>query len=172
MKRILIAIAVLAAGCTAADSPSAPAADTRDGQIRYETTMCFGTCPVLDVMARMDGTVTFSGFRPRVSEGDAQVTETYQVDPAVLKQLVSDLEEGGFSALLDNYNGADVCPQLATDGPSKIVTVQAGSIDKRVNYYTHCWGFEDEAKVKAMLAEVERVLMIDEKTAAYLPTDR
>ncbi|MBX3563660.1 MAG: hypothetical protein KF730_03690 [Sphingomonas sp.] len=59
------AVALALAGCARdgrPDLPDAPVAIEGDS-IRYETSACFGACPIYVVTLRPDGTGTFEGKR-------------------------------------------------------------------------------------------------------------
>jgi hypothetical protein len=104
------------------------AAQEGEVAVTLERTACFGTCPIYKVTIYTDGTVVFEGERFVTAEG----TQTLQIEPEVVQQLVEGFEAAGYFEWDDEYTEMTVSdlPTIITsvtrDGETKQITRYAG----------------------------------------------
>jgi hypothetical protein len=99
---------------------AAPMAD--DDQVILERAGCFGACPVYEVRIYATGLVQFTGVSFVCEKG----AHTAQIDPVLARDLLSDLNGGGFRELAWN-TGA-----LLADAPSTFTTLVRGGHSLRL----------------------------------------
>ena len=124
-----LALALLAGGCTT--RPEGPAAIESEA-ISYETSPCFGACPVFKVTVRPDGTGMFEGKRFTAVSGE----RSFRLSPAQYRAFAEQLaplrpREGSVRV------SGDECRQVATDLSAAEVTwfSQIGNSQSYYLYY-------------------------------------
>jgi len=167
---------LLTVGC-ASEPATTPAQASDTARITYASTMCFGTCPIIDASLAADGTLSITGVRPDFSRSVADTPEkTVEADlgPAAFEALYAYLDEQDVWSLTGTYSG-DVCGLEATDHPSWTLTVEGkageGARKAHIRYYTGCHNFPQEQQLKALFAEVREQMKIDRFIETELPTD-
>lgn len=120
VNRVIAAtmLATGAAGCTAPAALSPTASDN----IRYETSACFGRCPVYVLTVARDGHGSFEGKRFTAATG----ARTFTVTPAQFAAFAAALapfRPEGERALVPGRPG---CERAATDQPSVEITWSDG----------------------------------------------
>jgi Domain of unknown function (DUF6438) len=116
------------------------------GSVRLSRGMCYGTCPVYEVVLRREGTASWRGeaFTERLGEFEGQV------DAADFLRLASFIERAGFFGWEDEY----VAP--VTDNPThELEVVRDG--DRRL------W-----ARASAVSTATRSVLVIPRKAAGLM----
>ena len=108
---------------------------TQIDAITLERTSCFGTCPVYKVTVRRDGSVAYDGKQFVRVTGH----RTHKIPAEQFQKLAREIQRIGFFNLKDKYSSKenpDGSIEVVTDQPSRITTVRAGKLHKRVeNYY-------------------------------------
>jgi len=103
--------------------------------ITLERTLCYGTCPVYKVTVRRDGTVTYDGKQFVRATG----RRMRKIPARQFQELASEVLRVGFFDFKAKYsykNNPDGSAEFITDQPTRITTVRAGKLHKRVeNYY-------------------------------------
>ncbi len=140
-KAVIMGLAAMAAsGLTAC----AAIGDPQDGQpvalesetIRYETTPCFGTCPVYAVTIAPDGKGTFEGKRFTAVTG----IRTFQATPAAYRAFAARLapyRPAGSEMLYQP--GTPNCDNAPTDAPSiDVVWSELSGGRQHLNFYYGC----------------------------------
>ena len=105
--------AVMLGGCATTGGGGRP---TQEATIRYETTPCFGTCPVYVVTVRPDGSGTFEGKRFTAVTG----TQSFTASPAEVRRFAAALAPYRPASGERLYRqGTALCgPQMVSDMPS------------------------------------------------------
>lgn len=149
--RTIAALATIAltGGCATTNTApmaSAPIAIESES-IRYETSRCFGTCPVYAVTVQPDGRGTFEGRQFTAVTGIRE----FRVTPAQYR---------AFAAKLAAYRptqgerviepGSEACGNAATDMPSvEVRWSELSGASQRLSYYFGC-RMEDSAMRDAL----------------------
>ena len=94
--------------------------------ITLERTPCFGACPVYTVTILDDGTVTYTGER----FVDVTGTQTSQIDPEIVAQMVQAFEDAGYFDWNETYDTMTI-----TDLPSVITSVTRDGETHRITRY-------------------------------------
>ena len=121
---ILIAVTVIATGCTRTQTPRPN--NLEDVVITLERTACFGTCPIYILTIYGDGTVVYEGISFVKVEG----VITTSISEDKIKQLVSEFQKIDYFSLKDNYEEHN-----ATDMPSTITSYTVDGKKKTVSHY-------------------------------------
>ena len=191
MHRFLVTIIAIIF-CTSASAQSEQVWDADDDEalfIRYSSTICYGTCPVVDIYAFEDGGVVFRGSRPirdlpqeRPRSKDASLTMKYfqnnfvydhiKRDPNSFYALLNELEDAGIFELDERYASSDTCGEWVTDLPSEILEVHTTNRWKKVVYYHGCLVFEDEAVVKNIMEIVATKLSLQYFIDEHIPPQK
>jgi hypothetical protein len=140
-KAAIMALAAMTAvglaACATIDGPQAgqPVALERE-TIRYETTPCFGTCPVYAVTVTPDGKGTFEGRSHTAVTG----IKSFQTTPAVYQAFAARLapyRPAGNETLYQP--GTPNCGNAPTDMPSvDIVWTELSGGRQHLNVYYGC----------------------------------
>ncbi|RYY27177.1 MAG: hypothetical protein EOP62_08475 [Sphingomonadales bacterium] len=133
--------ALALAGCARDPAPTLPPAPPiaiEGDSIRYETSPCYGRCPVYAVTVRPDGTGIFEGKKFTAVEG----TRAFELSAAEYKAFADKLQpyrpETGTRRIAP---GEISCGQAATDLPSVEVTwTRAIGDSQGLYYYFGCRG--------------------------------
>ena len=94
--------------------------------ITLERTPCFGFCPTYAVEVREDGTVTYNG----IANVDVEGEQIGQVDPEIVKQLVSAFVALDYFSLNDTYTD-----RYVTDMPSTLTSITMDGVYKGIDRY-------------------------------------
>ncbi len=97
---------------------------------------CYGRCPIYDLTIEPDGKVLFEGkFWTKIT-GKAEDKLTVEQST----QLFTEVEKANFFSLESNYNyNSKNCPDLATDLPSVILSIQINKKSKTIEHYLGCF---------------------------------
>jgi hypothetical protein len=114
----MMAMLVLAAGCTPVELRSPPAAGApmaiEGDSISYATGPCYGTCPVYRVTIRPDGTGTFEGERFTAVTG----SRDFRATPDTYRRFAAALEPYRADGERRVEMGSPDCGPAPTDMPS------------------------------------------------------
>jgi acetamidase/formamidase len=125
-----------------------------DDLITLERTACFGTCPIYQVTIASDGAVTFEGRQYTKTKGIAKA----QISSDDFRQLVAEFEKIDYFSLPDNYApGTAVCPQMITDLPSAITSIQLNGKAKGISHYLGCGNSGALPKLSALERKIDEV---------------
>jgi hypothetical protein len=158
MKLILAtATLTLLAGCATTGGAPSQAAET----IRYETSPCFGACPVYVVTVSSDGGGTFEGKRFTAVTGERAFTVTPAQFAEFRRQLAPFRPTDGERRIA---SGEADCGSMITDQPSAAVTWSGGDAPPAsLSLYYGCTA-PDLAAMKTALRSAPEALPI----AAYI----
>lgn len=133
MTRLLLPLALLLPGCAMKDEapPAHHQPDALDS-IRYETSPCFGTCPVYSVTVSRAGNGTFQGQRFTGAAGTETFAVTREQFEAFAKALAPYRGKTGGQA------GGGNCPRMHTDDTGVRVTWTA--TNGRIQTLSHYFG--------------------------------
>lgn len=141
------------AGCTGgsggAPEPGQPSDTTVSADsIVLERTVCFGFCPAYRLRIAGSGQVHFALTHPRDS---MSVPQTDSIAPSAVLALLREAREIGFFDLPAEIDPAhpDVCPVVATDHPSAIITIAHEDSVTRVHHYHGCYAERDGEPAEA-----------------------
>ena len=121
---ILIAVIMIAAGCTWAKTPMSE--ELEGVKIMLERTECFSTCPVYKLTIYGDGRVVYEGIRFVQVEGIIKAT----ISEDKIKQLVLEFKRLDYFSLDSSYEEFN-----ATDMPSAITSYTVNGKTKTVRHY-------------------------------------
>jgi len=144
MKKILITVICLSLiGCssslpTVQNTPSYP-----DLLIKLQRDVCFGTCPIYNLIVHFDGKVEYEGVAFVKIEGK----QSSQISPAQIEELVNAIEAIDFFSLKDQY------PPSVTDMPFIQLSITLNGQSKTIQHYGLLACGEEEALKK--LCELE-----------------
>jgi hypothetical protein len=132
MRTLRIWLLFLALPCSGfAAAPNAVQIDS----ITLERTSCYGTCPVYKLTVRRDGTVTYDGKEFVKVTGH----RSHRIPAEQFQELVREIQRIGFFSFQNEYlskRNPDGSMEIITDQSTRITTVRAGNLRKRVkNYY-------------------------------------
>jgi hypothetical protein len=146
MIRGLVAAVALAASACAAQvgNPPPPTAGTVEA-IRYETSQCFGVCPVYVLTVRSDGSGTFEGIRHTAVTGTRNFTVTRQQYSAFRSRIEPFLPAQGERRIAEPN-----CTSIATDLPSVDITVTQKGPQRHLYIYYGCDMDRNEAMFEAL----------------------
>ena len=122
--------------------------------IAFETSPCFGACPVYRVTVNRHGLSTFTGIRFTRVVG----RRAFRVTPAqfaAFERQLAPLRPAGERIMRDQ----DQCASIATDMPSVDVVWQAGRATSHLNYYFGC-DMEKNRDLATRLRKVSALLPI------------
>lgn len=148
-KIVLIPVAALAAGIA---SPAAAQVTS----ISYETTPCFGFCPVYRVTVNADGSGLFEGLRHSQVQGERR----FRITRARFRAFVARLATARPARGDISYDHATRCQGAGpppTDMPSIIVTWTEGRRRQTLRYYGGC----NVPRVRRALDEARGLLPIE-----------
>ncbi|MBA17560.1 MAG: hypothetical protein CMN73_14595 [Sphingomonas sp.] len=154
-------LALMLAGCATNDSglpvPSGPIA-TESESISYETSPCFGRCPVYRVTVRPDGTGVFVGERFTQVEGEQAFTLTPQQYEAFKAKLAPYRPETGERRIAP---GTPECKLAATDLPRVSVQWTRPIGDSQSLYFYYGCDMEKNATMAQALGDAVDLLPIE-----------
>lgn len=129
MRSIAILAAALLAGCTTTSGESSPAPQS----VRFETTPCFGSCPVFVVTISADGHGIYEGGRFVKTKG----THEFAATPAQVKAFYDRIRP--FRPHGEKTYNYGNCPvPVATDSPSVNVSWTSKAGSDALNWYLGC----------------------------------
>ena len=120
--------------------------------ITLERTTCFGTCPAYKLTIFDDGKVVFEGKKFVKHKG----REEGQITKAQLDELVRAFNRINYMKLDDEYVG-DRCPDMWTDYPSAITSINQKGQVKRINHYLGCRGLTVLDQLTALENKIDEV---------------
>lgn len=164
-RGIITAIALALSGCAAtpAQNPPPPTAGMAQ-TIRYETSQCFGVCPVYVLTVRSDGTGTFEGKQHTAVVGTRAFNFTPQQFAEFRSRIEPYLPAGGERRIAEPN-----CTSIATDLPSVDITVTQKGPQQHLYVYYGCDMERNEAMFKA-LQEAPMVLPVREFIGSPQPS--
>ncbi|WP_417462872.1 DUF6438 domain-containing protein [Kordiimonas sp.] len=159
-------VALMLAACATGGDGTSDAADgvgdvARDPSpmhyVKLSEGPCFGACPVYDLTIRGDGRITFHGNRFSKLSGQ----HLAQRSVGQFLEVLETLRMQKFTELDGAYDRMS-CKMPATDHPTVTIEVRTAEINKSVQWYTGCRGFEDRRKLERLVDELRRVMDVDE----------
>ena len=151
MKRLwIVPFAILAA--TAGPAPAAAQVTS----ISYETTPCFGFCPIYRVTVRADGSGLFEGGRHSQVQGERR----FRISRARFRAFVARLAPTRPARGDISYDRSTRCQGAGappTDHPGIIVTWTEGRRRQTLHFYTGC----RNPDIRRALDEARRLLPIE-----------
>ena len=154
---ILILAAVVAAPAAAQPARAAPES------ISYQTSPCFGRCPVYTVTVYSNGRAIFEGVRFTTVTG----TRNFRITPRqylAFRRHLAPLHPASGSV---RYAGRDRCESMATDLPSAEVTWRGPRGEQQLHFYYGC----DMQKNRAIADRLRRAPGLL-PVSAYIGTSR
>ncbi len=130
---ITIRIALARQNSQTPDLSSLSDADRKAVTIRFERTLCYGSCPAYTVTVHGDGRVEYAGKKYVKTTG----AQEGRIEPAAIKALVAEFTRAKFLTLPDYAEEKCAC-RRCTDMPSAVTEIAAGSVTHRVNHYYGC----------------------------------
>jgi hypothetical protein len=133
MRRFILGLLLAATACV----PRKPTAEAPSNSpaISLERTPCFGGCPVYRVSVTADGVVSYEGVAGVRHQGPA----SKRIPPGQVSALMSELERAGYFSFAPRFTPADpACGRYATDSPSAITSVTAGTRSHRIEHDYGC----------------------------------
>ena len=129
MRSIAIFAAALLAGCATTSGADTPAPRS----VRFETTPCFGSCPVFSMTISADGHGTYEGGRFVKTKG----THEFTASPAQVKAFFDRIRP--FRPRGEKTYDYGHCPvAVATDSPSVHVRWTSVAGDDALDWYLGC----------------------------------
>ena len=122
--------------------------------ITLERTGCFGTCPTYKLTIFDDGKVLFEGKEWVKHKG----REEGQITKAELDGLVREFNKINYMKLDDAYGIDDRCPDMWTDYPSAITSLNQNGQVKRINHYLGCRGLTVLDQLTALENKIDEVV--------------
>ena len=152
-----IAAMLALAGCASGgERPGTPVAIQEDA-ITYQTSPCFGACPVYSVTVRPNGTGVFIGKRFTAVDGERAFKATVAQYQAFASRLLPFRPKRGDVRYAP---GEPNCGAAATDMPSVDVSWRSGWDDTRhLSFYFGC-GMEEKRAMREALAHAPDALPI------------
>lgn len=145
------------AGRSVMRSDQPPSADS----LTLERTRCFGSCPAYRITVTRSGRINYETRQPR----DTMGTVVSSTATSTLPYLVARAMRVGFFALpREIAKDPELCPRIATDMPSAVVTIFTQDSAKTVIDYHGCFVGTDLsmptrlAKLRDFEAEIDSVL--------------
>lgn len=131
-----------------------------DDMISIERGYCFGPCPVYRATAYGDDRIVFEGKKFVIADGVRE----------------RKLDAGGFARLVEIARRHDImsmdtkwpdekglnCPEPPTDLPTVTVEIDAAELARSVKFYEGCAGAPGADRVKAMVADLDKALALDD----------
>jgi hypothetical protein len=156
----MVGLALALGGCTqpggAASPAGAPVAIEADS-ISYETSPCFGACPVYSVSVRPDGHGVFTGKRFTAVTGERAFTLTRAQYEAFATRLAPYRPQSGEVRYAP---GEPNCGLAATDMPAVDVTwTRAIGDAQHLSFYFGC-GMDENRSMREALAHAPDALPI------------
>jgi hypothetical protein len=150
-------------GC-AGGSPVSQSASTRssgdvpsDTVITLERSICYGPCPVYQLIIYADGKVVFEGKENVKKTGRMEG----RISRAQVRELLTAFEQLDYFKLKDNYSEKD-CPQMWTDYPSAKTSLLINGRSKTVNHYHGCQGLEILEKLTKLETRIDEAVNVDQ----------
>jgi len=122
--------------------------------ITLERTRCFGTCPAYKLTIFDDGKVLFEGKEFVKHKG----REEGQITKAELDGLVREFNKINYLKLDDEYGTDDRCPDMWTDYPSAITSINQNGQVKRILHYQGCRGLTVLDQLTALENKIDEVV--------------
>lgn len=127
--------------------------------ITLQRTSCFGTCPAYKITIYDDGKVLYEGMRDVRHEGKA----TSQITKSDLEALVREFEKIDYLNIDENYtDDPKNCPELWTDNPSAITSLNWKGKTKTVRHYYGCSGSKVAEQLTALEDKIDKVVNTDQ----------
>ncbi|QIG79420.1 DUF6438 domain-containing protein [Stakelama tenebrarum] len=159
-------MALMLAGCATTGGNEAPPSGpipTESESIRYQTSGCFGRCPVYQVTVRPDGTGTFVGERFTQVSGERDFTLTSAEYEAFKAKLAPYRPESGMRRIAP---GTSECENVATDLPSVDISWTRPIGDSQSLYFYYGCDMEENAQMAQDLGEAAELLPIQKLVGA------
>lgn len=129
MRSIAILAAVLLAGCTTTSGADRPAPQS----VSFETTPCFGSCPVFSMTIDANGKGTYEGGRFVKVKGRHEFTASPEQVRAFFERI------GAFRPQGEKHYDYGNCPvAVSTDSPSVNVTWNSAGGADALYWYLGC----------------------------------
>ena len=139
---IPVALALWLLGCTHSVRPGETA--FLPDSIVLERTLCLGTCPAYRLRLSRGGHVVFESRNP----GDTARQERDTIAPTAIAELTEMADSIGFETLPDTIaRSRALCPDMASDHPTAIVSIYRGVRSKRVVDYHGCFARSDHSTI-------------------------
>lgn len=123
--------------------------------ITLERTHCFGECPVYKITIYDDGSVVYEG-KDYVKHKDRA---TSQITKSELDELIREFEKIDYLNLDENYaSSAKNCPELWTDNPSAITSLNWKGKTKTVRHYYGCRGSKVAEQLTALEDKIDKIV--------------
>lgn len=122
--------------------------------ITLERTTCFGTCPAYKLTIFDDGKVLFEGreFVKHKGKAEGEITK------AQLEELVREFNHINYMKLDDEYGIGDRCPDIWTDYPSAITSINQNGQTKTILHYQGCRGLTVLDQLTALENKIDEVV--------------
>lgn len=130
----MVALAALAACSKPETRPGPPPPAAKPLTISYETSPCFGFCPVYRVTVSADGKGSFTGIRNTAVTGDRDFT----VSPAQFDAFAKALAPYRPSGTKRIVPGEPDCKMAATDLPGVKIGWSGTGPDSNLDFYYGC----------------------------------
>jgi len=122
--------------------------------VTLERTACFGACPEYKVEVDAQGAVKYEGKNDVAVKG----LQTRKVSNSDLDFLREAIKRMHVSDLRSTYEkDSDGCKEVWTDLPSIIVTIKAGTSERKVSYNTGCKGLLVLARIAWLADTIDEV---------------
>lgn len=126
--------AFLLAAALAAPASAQPPARGPVESISYQTSPCFGRCPVYTVTVYSNGRATFDGVRFTAVTG----ARNFRITPAQYRAFRRHLAPLRPASGSVRYAGRERCESMATDLPSAEVTWRGAGGEQQLHFYYGC----------------------------------
>ena len=158
--RWIVAAALLVAGSAQAKDELGIPASVKGEAITYETSQCFGRCPVYKVTVQPSGDGSFVGGRFTAMQGTHLFWLTGKDYRAFSDKIAPFRPESGSWLVIDGHPG---CEQSGTDSPYVTVTWRnpVGEI-QQFQYNYGCNNYNGDNPIAVAMSEAPRLLPIDD----------
>jgi hypothetical protein len=147
-----------APGNPARVTPGSPRIRVADS-LSLERTVCYGTCPAYRILVTQAGRLTFVGTHP--DDSTRATTQLPRSTTDSIFQVVADAPLSEFPPKIQA--DSTLCPDLATDHPTVILTIFAGADVRRIEDYHGCYLRSDHsiawrlATLRALEESIDRL---------------
>ena len=122
--------------------------------ITLERTVCYGTCPAYKLTIFDDGKVVYEGkdFVKQKGKAEGHITKRE------LEELVREFERINYFSLDDYYVDDRNCPEIWTDNPSAITSLNSNGKTKKIDHYYGCRGLPVLDQLTALERKIDEVV--------------
>ncbi|HKU36983.1 MAG TPA: DUF6438 domain-containing protein [Polyangiales bacterium] len=138
--------------------------DASDFEILFESTACFGTCPVYALRLRSDGSIRFIGYQ-YVSKPGAYDTN---VSAESVRELYDSIVRRGFLDFHSAYTFDQNCDDYWTDSPHSFYVLRADGAEKAVEFDRGC---KDDNPALDALDAIQREILAVAQVQQFLETE-